>query len=473
MKTVYVEYGDGKMEVEVPDNAKILTPDDLRQDPPQVEPYEATREALRNPLGMSPVKEFAKPGKKAIILCPDRVKGGVHKYAHRKVCIPLIIQELEQGGIKKKDITLMICGGLHRKNTKEELDWYLGENIVNYFWPDRLTWHDSEDRDNLVNYSYDELGDVVEVGKSVVESDIAISIGHVLGNPYGGYSGGYKMIATGMTSWRSIASHHNPSVMHAPEFIPVNHAKSGMRKRFDAIGKAIEKGMGKKFFFVDAVLGTDNQVLGVYCGDGERVQEESWKLADKRTNVYLDIQDKFDILVFGEPRVFHYGPGHGTNPILMLQAIGAQLARNYDIFRENGVIITASLCNGWFNDEWFPSYREIYNKLQKVANFSEVMRFAEEVSNRPEYIYKYRYGYAYGAFHGFSMVSCGSIAHNHTSAIYIVGAREPGYARGMGCIPTNTFKDALNTSEKYVGKNPKILVLPGCFVKPGFHIFKK
>ncbi|GAH29422.1 unnamed protein product [marine sediment metagenome] len=101
------------------------------------------------------------------------------------------------------------------------------------------------------------------------------------------------------------------------------------------------------------------------------------------------------------------------------------------------------------------------------------MRFADEVSNRPEYIYKYRYAYAYGAFHGFSMVSCGSIAHNHTSAIFIVGAREPGYARGMGCIPRDNFKDSLEAAEKYVGKNPRTLVLPGVFTKPGFHTFRK
>jgi len=473
MKSALIEYGDTKMEIEVPDSAMILTPDDLRQDPPSVDPYEATRRALENPLGMPPLRKLAAPGKKAIILCPDRVKGGAHKYSHRKVCIPLIVEQLTKGGVDKKDIKLMICSGLHRKNTKAELEWYLGKEIVNYFWPDRLTWHDAEDRDNIVNFGYDELGDVVEVNKEVVESDIAVSIGHVLGNPYGGYSGGYKMIATGMTTWRSIRCHHCPSVMHAPEFIPVNTTKSGMRKRFDAIGKAIEKGMGKKFFFVDAVLGTDNQVLGVYCGDGEEVQKESWKLANKRTEVYLDIKDKFDVLVFGEPRVFHYGPGHGTNPILMLQAIGAQLTRDYDIFNENGVIICASLCDGWFNDEWFPSYREVYNKLQEVSDFAEITRFEDEICNRPEYIYKYRFAYAYGAYHAFSMVACGTIALKHTSAIFIPGARKPGYARGMGCIPTNTFKDALREAEKYVGKNPRILVLPGCFVKPGFHLFRR
>lgn len=39
---------------------------------------------------------------------------------------------------------------------------------------------------------------------------------------------------------------------------------------------------------------------------------------------------------------------------------------------------------------------------------------------------------AFHPFHGFSMMSCGHIAEMNTSAIYIVGAEEPGYARGMG-----------------------------------------
>jgi len=36
-----------------------------------------------------------------------------------------------------------------------------------------------------------------------------------------------------------------------------------------------------------------------------------------------------------------------------------------------------------------------------------------------------------------------------------------------------SFKDSFKAAEKYVGKNPRILVLPGVFVKPGFHTFRK
>jgi len=163
----------------------------------------------------------------------------------------------------------------------------------------------------------------------------------------------------------------------------------------------------------------------------------------------------------------------GTNPILMLHAIGANLARNFEVFNDGGVIITPSLCDGWFNDEWFPSYRKVFNKLQEVADFAEAVRFEDEITHDPEDIYKYRYAYAYHPFHALSMVSMGGVALKRTSAVFIPGARKPGYVRAMGCIPTNTFADALKRAEKYVGKNPRILVLPENFLKVSVHLKRK
>ncbi len=54
----------------------------------------------------------------------------------------------------------------------------------------------------------------------------------------------------------------------------------------------------------------------------------------------------------------------------------------------------------------------------------------------------------------------------NTSAIYIVGAEEPGYARGMGLKTRATFEEALADAEKkFVGSNPNILALPMTFKK--------
>lgn len=473
MREVPLEYGDGKMLAEVPDTATIFHLGRDNADPPGTDPSEATRRALANPLGMPPFSQLLKKGSRVVITFPDRVKGGVHPGSHRRVCIPIIVEELKKAGVEDKDIRLICAMGLHRKNTKEELYWYLGRDIVDAFWPNRLIMHDGEDPDGIVEYGHDEMGNVANVNRHVAEADLAVMVGHVQGNPYGGYSGGYKMCVTGVTTSRSIRCHHCPDTMHRDDFIPVNTDKSLMRRQFESIGQAIERGMGKKFFCVDAVTGTNSQVLDVFAGSAAEVQKASWQLAERRTNHYLDTSEKFDVLIFGLPRTFHYGPGMGTNPILMLQAIGANLARNFDVFNEGGVVIAPSICDGWFNDEWFPSYRKVFGRLQEVADLTEATRFEDEIAHDPAYIYKYRYAYAYHPFHALSMVSMGGVALVRTSAVFVPGARKPGYARSMGCIPTGTFSGALKAAEKYVGKNPRILVLPESFLKVSVHLKRK
>lgn len=470
MKSVRLEYGDGFMDVEVPDSATIVRFGETYQDPPEVDPYEATRRALANPLGIDPISKLVKAGSKVVIAFPDRVKGGNHPGAHRRVAIPLILEQLKKAGVKERDIKLICSVGLHKKNTKSELDSYLGREIVNQFWPDRLVNHDAEDPEGIVQLGFDEMGNSVCVNRDVYEADLAIMIGHVQGNPYGGYSGGYKMCVTGITDWKSIRSHHTPHTMHRPDFVPVNVEHSLMRKQFDSIGRAMEKGMGKRFFCVDAVLGTNSQVLGVFAGTPDEVQQASWPLAQRRTEVLLDIPEKFDLMVFGMPRSFHYGPGMGTNPILILQACGSQITRHLDVMKENSVIITTSICDGWFNDEWFPSYREVYEKLRTVCDLAEAADFEEAIANRSDYIYKYRYAYGYHPFHALSMVSMGGVALKRAKAIFVAGARAPGYARGIGMIPTRTFADAFKQAEKFVGMNPRVLVIPEAFTRTAIHL---
>lgn len=474
MQQLKLDYGDGKMQVELPGTATVLRYGISYKDPPEIDPEEAARKALSNPLGMPPLKELARPGKKAVIAFPDRVKGGAHTRAHRRICIPLIVEELLKGGVNKRDITLMCAPGLHRKNTLEEWYWYLGKDIVDEFYPDQITQHDAEDPE-LLNLGTDTMGNIVQCNRLIAESDIPIIIGHVQGNPYGGYSGGYKMAVTGLTGWRSIASHHCPATMHKDDFLPAS-TNSTMRRQFDSIGNAMEKMIEKKFFAVDAVLGQRAQVLGVYCGSVAEVQKASWPLADVRTNINLDITEPADILVYGLPRNFHYGPGMGSNPIFVLQAIGAQLTRCWNVFREGGVIIAPSICDGWFNDHWFPSYKPTYEKMQEYSDFAKYCQsdYVEEMSTNPDYVYQYRTKYTYHPYHPFSMISCGTIALQRSSAVFMPGAMKPGYARGIGCIPTSTFEEAMEKAKRIVGNNPRIVCTPEAFSGGvGVHLYLK
>jgi len=470
VRTVRIEYGDSAMDVDVPDSAVVVEPGPLIGEPaPLDDPVAATRAALAEPLGTEPLRKLVDPGAKVVIAFPDRVKGGDHDTAHRKVAIPLILDELTAAGVDERDITLVCAIGLHRKNTADEFASYLGVDLAARFRGRRLVNHDPEDPAGIVDLGETSRGDVVQVNRAVVDADLSIMIGHTMGNPYGGYSGGYKMPCTGLTTWRSIASHHTPATMHRADFTPAS-STSHFRHQLTAIGQAVEAHLKAPFFAVDAVLRGDARQLGVFAGLPAQVEQAAWPLAQRRTEIVLD-GEPADVLVLGMPRTFHYGPGMGSNPILMLQAIGSSIVRNARALKPGAPVICASVCDGWFNDEVFPSYRETYALYQHCATVQEMARYEEDMATRPEYLHKFRHAYGYHPFHAFSMLYMGGIAQRFSNAIFIAGAREPGYARGMGAIPTRTFDEALRRARRLVGgrPEPKLLVLPA-LSKPQFHV---
>ncbi|MBU5419692.1 nickel-dependent lactate racemase [Acetanaerobacterium sp. MSJ-12] len=472
------EYGQGMMSAQLPDDTDVFTPGETVPDPPCIPEeklVEATRESILHPMGMPPLSQLAHKGSKVVIVFPDRVKGGEQPTAHRKVSIPIILEELYKAGVEKKDILLLCSNGLHRKNTEEEIHRVLGDELFSQFWPTgQIRNHDSEDYEHLVDLGTTPRGDPVLVNKYVYDADVAVLIGHTQGNPYGGYSGGYKHCATGITHWRSIASHHVPAVMHRPDFTPVS-SHSLMRQKFDEIGQYMEERMGKKFFCCDAVLDTRSRQIEINSGWAKVMQPKSWETADRRTYVHW-AEKKYDVLVFGMPQFFHYGDGMGTNPIMMMQAISAEIIRHKRVLSDRCVVICSSTCNGYFHDELFTGYREIYELFQKdhMNTLRDVNRYGEYFATNEEYIRRYRYCNGFHPFHGFSMISCGHIAEMNTAAIYIVGAEQPGYARGMGMKTRATFEEALaDAQKKYLGEHPNILALPKAFTTAAVHLCMK
>lgn len=469
------EYGHGTIDAELPENTDEFIPGETIPDPPHIredQVEEKTLESIRNPIGMESLTKLAKKGSKVTLIFPDRVKGGEQETAHRKLTIKLALKELYSVGVEKKDILLICSNGLHSKNTEKEIRGILGDDIFHEFWfTNQIINHDSEDYDNLVDLGSTSSGDPVIMNKYVYDSDVAILIGHTQGNPYGGYSGGYKHSATGITHWKSIASHHVPKVMHREDFVPVS-GKSLMRNKFDEISLHMEEKMGKKFFCCDAVLDTKSRQIEINSGYAKEMQSKSWLTANERTYVPF-AKEKYDVIVFGMPQFFHYGDGMGTNPIMLMQAISAQVVRHKRIMSDKCVIICASSCNGYFNDELWPYIREMYEMFQteSMQTLPDLNRYGELFATNQEYIRRYRYGNAFHPFHGFSMISSAHLAEKHTSAIYLVGAEEPGYARGMGLKTRSTIEEALeDAKKKIVGDNPKVLALPKAFQTAAVHL---
>lgn len=470
-----LEYGNGFMKAVLPNETDVFIPGETIPDTPFI-PEDKLREltlhSLRNPVGMPPLRELTRKNSKCVIVFPDKVKGGEHISAHRKVSIPLVLEELYSAGVQKKNILLICSNGLHCKNTDKEIKSILGSELFYEFMlSGQILNHDSEDWDHLVDLGTTDAGDPVVLNKHVYDADIAVLIGHVQGNPYGGYSGGYKHCATGITHWRSIASHHTPKVMHKDDFVPVS-GDNAMRRKFDEIGMHMEKAMGKKFFCCDAVLDSRARQIAVFSGCADKMQPESWKIADKRTYVPF-ARRKYDLMVFGMPRSFHYGDGMGTNPIMLMQALSAQVIRHKRVLNERCVIICSSICDGYFHDELWPNTRELFQMFgtDYMNILPDMDRYGEYFATDIGYVRKYRFANAYHPFHGFSMMSCAHIAEANIAAIYIVGAREPGIARAMGLKTRATFEEALQDAQKkYLPLNPSILALPRTFTTGAVHL---
>lgn len=471
------EYGHGFMKAELPDNTDIFIPGETIADPPHIPEellVEKTLYSIRHPIGMEPISKQVKAGSKVTIIFPDRVKGGEQPTSHRKISIKLILQELYDAGVKKEDILLICSNGLHRKNTEKEIRGVLGDELFFEFThTGQIINHDSEDYEHLVDLGKTPQGDPVIMNKYVYDADFAVLIGHTQGNPYGGYSGGYKHCATGITHWRSIASHHVPKVMHREDFVPVNNS-SAMRHKFDEIGSYMEKCMGKKFFCCDAVLDTKSRQIEINSGSADGVQEKAWVMGNQRTYVPF-AEKKYDVIVFGMPQFFHYGDGMGTNPIMLMQALSAQVIRHKRIMSDNCVFICSSTCNGYFNERLWPYLPELFELFKEEGNtLVDLNRYGEYFATNEEYIRKYRFANAFHPFHGFSMISCGHLAEKHTSAIYLVGAEKPGYARAMGLKTRETFEEALKDARlKYLPKEPNILALPRTFTTAAVHLMMK
>ena len=93
----------------------------------------------------------------------------------------------------------------------------------------------------------------------------------------------------------------------------------------------------------------------------------------------------------------------------------------------------------------------------------------EALATDPEWVDRYRHHYGYHPFHAFSMIYVGGIARDHSSAVYVAGARRPDLARAMGARTTTTVEEALREAAATIGRTPRVLAVPS-LSRPAFHL---
>src|SRR5215470_5017301 len=121
---VTLDYGRTGLPVELPDE-RVVGPLAIRAAAPLPDPRAAVEAALARPVGTPPLAEVARGRRNACILICD-----VTRPVPNRLILPPLLRTLEEAGIARRDILILVATGLHRPNEGAELEEMLGPDVV-------------------------------------------------------------------------------------------------------------------------------------------------------------------------------------------------------------------------------------------------------------------------------------------------------------------------------------------------------
>ena len=444
-----IVFGDRMIPVKLPDDVRTAPPGLSTTLPPVDNPEETILRALQRPLGRPPLREIVKPGWRVTIAFDDPT---VPCFAPVwEPALRLVMEELERGGVKKSQITLLCANALHRKFTRRELARLIGKDLVRDFGY-RLVCHDAEDFENLTYLGTSESGYDVEINKLVTDSDLTVYLNTVV---WRGFNGGWKSICVGLASYRCIRWHHTPDSMS------MSMEKNLMHEILNEMGSLVEDKVGKeRIFKIETVLANPLQVHKVWSGGINETRKAALDLMKSHLQPRREIlKEKADIVLYGIPNWSPYASFSVMNPMLTLISTGlGYFGGVIEAMGKPGCsVILASPCPDVWNHTHHPTHQEIWDRILPTYRdpYEIVDLFEEDFSHRPEYIYKYRHCYGFHPMHGI-MTTYPLKRLRHGSKVFVAGAEHPSLIKHLGFEPTGTVEEAIEKARDIHGKDASI-----------------
>ena len=445
-------FGDRMIPVRLPDRTRFVPQGLSTSLPPVADLRAALQVALRRPVVVPPLRELAKPGWKVTVAFDDPTVpcyGPVWEPAIRSV-----LEELEHAGVKKREVTLLCANALHRKFTRGELGKVIGKELVQEFGY-RLLCHDAEDPENLSFLGATRSGYDVEINRRVTDSDLTIYINTVV---WRGFNGGWKSICVGLSTYRSIRWHHSPDGMS------MSIEGNQMHAMLDEMGELIEEKIGKRRIFkIETALANPLQVARIWAGSVGETRRAALDLLKQQYPPRRDlVEGKADLIVYGIPDWSPYASFSIMNPLLTLVSSGlGYLGGVIEALGKPGCsVILATPCPNQWDDLHHPSYREVWNQvLSRSRNPYEIRDlYEEDFAHRPEYLYKYRFGYGFHPIHGI-MATYPLKRLKHAARVFVAGATDPSLVTHLGFEPKESVEAAVAAAEKIHGRDSSILFI--------------
>jgi len=158
------------------------------------------RRALCEPVGSRSLRELVGSGKRVVIIGDD-----VTRLTPTDQIIPLLLDELNAGGVPDGDITLVIATGTHRPMTPQEIATKYGPQVIERV---PVVNHDCLDEENLVSCGTTRRGTDIWVNRIVLEADVRVGVGNIVPHHPTGWSAGAKILLPGVAGQRTTAQMH-------------------------------------------------------------------------------------------------------------------------------------------------------------------------------------------------------------------------------------------------------------------------
>ncbi|WP_252312534.1 nickel-dependent lactate racemase [Sinobaca sp. H24] len=340
-------YGKQHLEVNVPEDAYIIEPNNL---PALEDQNQAVRDALRNPIDTPPLQSMAKASDKVAIVISD-----ITRPTPNHILVPLLIEELSH--IPHEQFVIINGTGTHRDQTEEELVGMLGQWVVDNI---RIINNHCHEKDELVNLGRSTFGCDIYLNKEYVEADFRINTGFIEPHFFAGFSGGPKGIMPGIAGIETIMTFHNARMIGDPKSTWGNMEDNPVQNMTREINRVCPPD-----FLLNVTLNGDKDITGVFAGELFAAHEKG--CAFTKEHAMIQCEERFDVVITTNS-------GYPLDQNLYQAVKGMSAA--HKIVKEGGAIIVAAECSDGIPDH---------------GNFAEIFSMADtpqallDMINDPEF----------------------------------------------------------------------------------------
>ena len=161
---------------------------------------EAIRQAVREPIGMTPLRDCARGRKEVVILFDDMAR--VTRVAE---IVPHVLAELAEAGIPDERIRFICATGCHGALNRFDFARKLGEDVLK-----RFPVYNHSPFDTCVRVGKTSSGTELFINAEVMACDLKIGIGSIVPHIMAGFGGGGKIVLPGVASYETVLALHTP-----------------------------------------------------------------------------------------------------------------------------------------------------------------------------------------------------------------------------------------------------------------------